>query len=213
MAKATAAQLAASEKILKAEGEKFARMAAFEAALEAIRNGNAAGAADAAVLAADQTRTAWETAMAAVTVADQAATDSMIETGEKLADIRRRQAAQVAASARARRDATAAEAAQYQYPEGFRDPRFGGFRQHGGPVSSGRRYLVGEAGPEMFIPSRSGRIEPNGSGGGTVDDPRILARAIKDSLEGTAIEVDGRRLGRLTIRHQPLAVAELGGRR
>ena len=85
-------------------------------------------------------------------------------------------------------------------------------RQHGGPVSAGRRFMVGERGPEMFIPSQSGRIEPNGSGGGTVD-PRILARAIKDSLEGTAIEVDGRKLGRLVTRHQPLAIAELGGRR
>ena len=38
VAKATAAQLAASEKILAAEGEKFARIAAFEAALDAIRS-------------------------------------------------------------------------------------------------------------------------------------------------------------------------------
>ena len=36
VAKATAAQLAAKDKILAAEGEKFSRMAAFEAALEAI---------------------------------------------------------------------------------------------------------------------------------------------------------------------------------
>ncbi len=34
-------------------------------------------------------------------------------------------------------------------------------RQHGGPVSAGRPYVVGEAGPELFIPSRSGRIAPN----------------------------------------------------
>ena len=34
-------------------------------------------------------------------------------------------------------------------------------RQHGGPVGAGRPYLVGEAGPELFVPSRSGRIEPN----------------------------------------------------
>ena len=84
--------------------------------------------------------------------------------------------------------------------------------QHGGPVSSGQRYLVGEGGPEMFVPSQSGRIEPNGSSDGRVD-AKALARAVAAALEGTKIEVDGRKLGRLTVRHQPLAVAELGGRR
>ena len=88
IAKATAAQIDASEKILAAEGEKFARMAAFEAALEAIRSGNAAGAASAAAeLAAAETRSrvgdryggggGWRT---------KAATDSMIDTAGKLAD-------------------------------------------------------------------------------------------------------------------------------
>lgn len=33
-------------------------------------------------------------------------------------------------------------------------------RAHGGPVSSGRGYLVGERGPELFVPSTGGRIEP-----------------------------------------------------
>ena len=85
-------------------------------------------------------------------------------------------------------------------------------RQHGGPVSSGRPYIVGEAGPEMFVPSGSGRIEPNGSSGGGMD-AKALGRAVADALEGTEIKVDGRKLGRLTVRHQPLAVTELGGRR
>ena len=89
---------------------------------------------------------------------------------------------------------------------------FAGFRQHGGPVSAGRRYKVGEAGPEMFVPSQSGRIEPNGSSGGGAS-AKDLARAVAESLEGMAVNVDGRKLGRLTVRHQPLAVAELGGRR
>jgi len=34
-------------------------------------------------------------------------------------------------------------------------------KQHGGAVSAGRPYLVGEKGPEMFMPSRSGWITPN----------------------------------------------------
>lgn len=34
-------------------------------------------------------------------------------------------------------------------------------RQHGGPVSAGRPYIVGEAGPELFVPGKSGQIVPN----------------------------------------------------
>ena len=44
----------------------------------------------------------------------------------------------------------------------------GGFRAAGGPVSSGMPYIVGERGPELFVPSSSGRIAANGSGGGMV---------------------------------------------
>lgn len=35
------------------------------------------------------------------------------------------------------------------------------FRANGGPVSSGRSYIVGEQGPELFTPSRSGNIVSN----------------------------------------------------
>ena len=38
----------------------------------------------------------------------------------------------------------------------------------GGPVQSGGSYLVGERGPEMFVPSRSGSIIPNGGSSGMV---------------------------------------------
>lgn len=34
-------------------------------------------------------------------------------------------------------------------------------RQHGGPVALGQPYLVGERGPEMFVPQQSGYIVPN----------------------------------------------------
>jgi hypothetical protein len=37
----------------------------------------------------------------------------------------------------------------------------GGARAEGGPVGSGRTYLVGERGPELFTPSMSGHIVPN----------------------------------------------------
>lgn len=45
---------------------------------------------------------------------------------------------------------------------------FGGARAGGGPVSAGRAYLVGERGPELFVPGASGGIVPNGAGGGLV---------------------------------------------
>ena len=86
-------------------------------------------------------------------------------------------------------------------------------RQHGGPVRAGRPYLVGERGPELFVPSRSGRIDPNASSGGGGVDAKALAKAVAEALQGTRVDVDGRQLGRLVTRHQPLAVAELGGRR
>jgi len=43
---------------------------------------------------------------------------------------------------------------------------FGGGRAMGGPVSSGTAYVVGEKGPELFVPGRSGSIVPNGGRGG-----------------------------------------------
>lgn len=38
---------------------------------------------------------------------------------------------------------------------------FGGFRAAGGSVSSGQGYIVGEKGPELFLPRQSGSIVPN----------------------------------------------------
>lgn len=38
-------------------------------------------------------------------------------------------------------------------------------RATGGPVSAGRAYMVGERGPELFVPTASGRIEAPGTGG------------------------------------------------
>ena len=34
-------------------------------------------------------------------------------------------------------------------------------RATGGPVAPGRGYLVGERGPEMFVPTSAGRVEPS----------------------------------------------------
>ncbi|HEY0043760.1 MAG TPA: tail tape measure protein [Allosphingosinicella sp.] len=49
-------------------------------------------------------------------------------------------------------------------------------RATGGPVSPGRPYMVGERGPELFVPTASGRVEPHGSGGGGGRDVRVSIR-------------------------------------
>jgi hypothetical protein len=52
----------------------------------------------------------------------------------------------------------------------FTNPFGGGGKAIGGPVQKGQSYLVGERGPEMFVPSRSGSIVSNDkmNGGTTV---------------------------------------------
>jgi|TARA_B100000035_G_scaffold84044_2_gene70623 hypothetical protein len=40
-------------------------------------------------------------------------------------------------------------------------------RANGGPVGTGRPYLVGERGPELFVPGAQGNIVPNSAMGGT----------------------------------------------
>lgn len=57
------------------------------------------------------------------------------------------------------------------YFGGGGEPSVDGARANGGPVRGGGTYLVGERGPELFSPNRSGLIVPNhalggGSGGG-----------------------------------------------
>ena len=80
---------------------------------------------------------------------------------------------------------------------GLIDKVFGGFKASGGPVTSGTSYIVGERGPELFTPSRSGSIIPNhalGGGGGSVInltvngaiDPEGTARAIINVLNNSS---------------------------
>ncbi len=75
-------------------------------------------------------------------------------------------------------------------------------RATGGPVSPGRAYRVGEAGPEWFVPTASGQVVAAGGGGREVrvaitinaaagDAPQALARssrqvarAVRAALEG-----------------------------
>lgn len=40
-------------------------------------------------------------------------------------------------------------------------------RATGGPVSPGRPYIVGERGPELFVPTSAGQVDAGGGGGGS----------------------------------------------
>jgi TP901 family phage tail tape measure protein len=57
---------------------------------------------------------------------------------------------------------------------------FGGSRQHGGRVRPGRAFLVGEAGPELFVPDQPGRIEPGMAAAGSGVTVNVDARGAQD---------------------------------
>lgn len=62
--------------------------------------------------------------------------------------------------------------ASYSNPLGDLTGIGASYRAAGGPVSGGSPYIVGEKGPELFVPGRSGSIVPNhalGGGGGTTN--------------------------------------------
>ena len=218
-AMAEKAQDRARKKLLREEKAKYVRLAVMEAVLEAIRSGNAEGAAEAGRKAAKEVSDAWKVSMGIIEEADETTTDVMNDRSKTKADkaiSEAKRAADGVNNETARildRTVSISYHGERTGTHGAGDGDRGERRQHGGPVGAGRPYLVGERGPEMFVPSQSGRIEPHGSAGGAGVDPKALARAVADALEGTRVDVDGRQLGRLTIRHQPLAVAELGGRR
>ncbi|MBA3730323.1 MAG: tail tape measure protein [Sphingomonas sp.] len=80
-------------------------------------------------------------------------------------------------------------------------------RATGGPVSAGRGYMVGERGPELFVPGSSGRVERLASGGGGRDvrvsialsspaagDPAVLRQSSRQIAHAvrSAIRNDGR---------------------
>jgi len=66
-----------------------------------------------------------------------------------------------------------------------------GFRAAGGPVSAGSPYIVGERGPELFVPSASGRIVANGAGGGMVMQTTINIDSRTDSAQVGALVAQG----------------------
>jgi phage-related protein len=77
---------------------------------------------------------------------------------------------------------------------GVIDRIFGGGRATGGAVTQGTAYIVGERGPELFVPNTSGSIVPNNAiGGSTINvtvngaiDPESTARQIIQILNNSA---------------------------
>ena len=59
---------------------------------------------------------------------------------------------------------------------------FGGPLAGGGPVTSGTPYLVGEKGPELFVPGASGNIVPNTHLGGITVNNNVDARGASMEL-------------------------------
>lgn len=77
---------------------------------------------------------------------------------------------------------------------GVIDRIFGGGRATGGAVTQNTAYMVGERGPELFVPNTSGSIVPNNAlGGNTINinvsgaiDPESTARQIISILNNSA---------------------------
>lgn len=66
-------------------------------------------------------------------------------------------------------------------------------RATGGPVAPGRGYVVGERGPELFVPTSAGRVEPS-LGGGKGRDVNVSIRIV--SPQGSNQPESLRRSGR-----------------
>lgn len=66
-------------------------------------------------------------------------------------------------------------------------------RATGGPVAPGRGYVVGERGPELFVPTSAGRVEPS-LGGGRGRDVNVSIRIV--SPQGSNQPESLRRSGR-----------------
>jgi phage-related minor tail protein len=68
------------------------------------------------------------------------------------------------------------------------------YRASGGPVAGGSPYVVGEKGPELFVPGRSGTVVPNDAMGGEVNS--VVNINISDS--GTSVDAkNAGKIGRM----------------
>lgn len=73
-------------------------------------------------------------------------------------------------------------------------------RATGGPVSAGRPYLVGERGPELFVPNGFGRIEPRGAGGAGRDVRIAISINTIPQTAPAALQASSRQVARAVRR-------------
>jgi phage-related minor tail protein len=97
-------------------------------------------------------------------------------------------------------------------------------RATGGPVWAGQPFLVGERGPEFFVPDRSGAVLPTGAmpgggGGGILYAPTINVDARGSQLSGPEISAivrtasdNARRELVETVRRDPGFARQIRGR-
>ncbi len=69
-------------------------------------------------------------------------------------------------------------------------------RASGGPVAPGQAYLVGERGPEIFVPTMAGRVD---AGGGT-RDIRIIVNVAGNVADAPRMAASGRQIARAVRR-------------
>lgn len=88
---------------------------------------------------------------------------------------------------------------------------FGGGRSKGGTVQGGRSYVVGEKGPELFTPGRTGSVAPNSAMGGNVSvNVNVNASETSaDASSGNAAQL-GKAIG-LAVQQELLKQKRPGG--
>ena len=93
---------------------------------------------------------------------------------------------------------------------GFLGKLFGGGKASGGTVQGGRSYMVGERGPELFTPGRTGSIAPSGSFGGA--NVTVNVDASGSSVEGDAEQASqlGKVIG-VAVQHELIKQKRPGG--
>jgi hypothetical protein len=83
---------------------------------------------------------------------------------------------------------------------------FGGARASGGPVLSGRSYLVGENGPELFSPSGSGAILPADATAGMFQETRAALPPMSNPPSPSSFAPPG---GDINVKYQSQTISSV----
>ena len=76
-----------------------------------------------------------------------------------------------------------------------------GYMAHGGAVGGGKSYIVGERGPELFTPSMSGMVTPNGKLGMTVNNVFYLSTPTDKRTQDQISAIAGQSVQRALARN------------